>query len=256
MRVVRNAPSLVFLFVLAGAARADDAFLTYGGTPRLMSNHPSIRMGRERVVIDLKGRGYHVDATFEFRNDGPACSVRMGFPVQGYADGSDDKEGVLRRFRSWVDGRSVPTAFLRDAKDKDQATGWRVKAVAFRRGETKRVRVAYDASGDSQAKDGFLRKASYTLHTGASWHGPIGFAEVIVRAPSSVLKGRLRPMADDGVKSPDDLNWLRLPAGTIVWSGFAKPTVHERELRFVRSRFDPTKEDDVDLTYGFTAYRR
>lgn len=264
MLAVRIAPFLTFL-ALSVAAHADDGFLTYGGSPRLLSNHPSIRMARERVVIDVRPEGYHVEATFVFRNDGPACNVRMGFPdrddnpdtialdqrEQAKAAGQNAPAlTALKGFRSWVDGKPVKTLLLPDANGY---WAWHAKDVAFRRGATRTVRVAYDADGGgATASPKYVREAAYVLHTGASWHGPIGHAEVVVRFAKGTLGGPIRLVRLKGKTTGYDLtDWAKRPKGAVVWKGYAKPTVHGREIRFVRRSFEPKRADDVSVVFGY-----
>lgn len=260
MRSVRKAPLLLFLF-LPVLSRADDGFLTNSGAPKLMARHPSIRMDRERVVVEIRPKGYHVDATFTFVNDGPACAVRMGFPDETSPNEDDPGPGVkappraaLDHFRSWVDGRAVTTSLVRNTSD---AKTWHVKRVAFAKGGTRRIRVVYDADGGgaTNSENGrYIRQANYVMRTGASWKGPIGLAELIVRFTPGSLAGELRPVSTGVLKdvSPYALSdWGKLSSGAVFWEGFAEPTVHGRELRFVRRRFKPGEDDDVNVYFGF-----
>ena len=130
---------------------------------------------------------------------------------------------------------------------------WHAKDVAFRRGATRTVRVAYDADGGgATSSDKSVREAAYVLHTGASWRGPIGSAEVVVRFPKGILKGPIRLLGRKGERRGYDLkDWARRPKGTVVWKGYAKPTVHGRETRFVRRAFEPRKAGDVSVVFGY-----
>ncbi len=254
---VRKAPLLLLL--APAFAHSDDGGLTNGGAPRLLGHHPSIRMARERVVVTIRPQGYHVDATFVFRNEGAACAVRMGFPDENEPNESDPGPGVwakptasLEHFRSWVDGKAVATTLVRNVKD---ATTWHTKRVAFGRGATRRVRVAYDADGGGATNSGAktIRQANYVMRTGASWKGRIGRAELVVRFAPGTLAGEIRPV-DAGIlkEGPYALtDWGRLATGTVFWNGFATPTVHGRELRFVRRDFEPGEDDDVNVYFGY-----
>ena len=193
----------------------------------------------------------------------------MGFPDRGdggdatvfYEDADEAKshgkkpktyEG-LEHFRSWVDGRPVKTGLVPESSKDPGPESWHTKRVDFPKGGTRIVRVAYDAGGrgaTSDRKNLYIEEASYVLHTGASWKGPIGYAEVVVRFPCGP---RPRPVSLRrlGLKFANELkDWHARPKGTVVWSGFAKPTVHGNELRFVRRSFEPMKADDVDVSYG------
>ena len=163
-------------------------------------------------------------------------------------------QASLERFRSWVDGKAVATSLVRSMSD---AKVWHVKRVAFGKGATRRVRVAYDADGGGATNSEgaqYIRQASYVMHTGASWKGPIGVAELVVRFAPGTLAGTLRPIDSAILKvdTPFELSdWGELAGGTVFWSGFATPTVHGREMRFVRRRFEPGEDDDVNVYFGF-----
>src|SRR5436853_1875311 len=101
MNAVSFAASLGALFC---SARADNAALTMGGVPKVLSSHRSIAMQSEEVKLTLHFDRIEADCTFNFVNTGAACNVRMGFP--DFA--SWDKHGsVFSKFASYVDGKPV-----------------------------------------------------------------------------------------------------------------------------------------------------
>lgn len=266
---MRQAPFLALLAFLTVAARADDGALTYGGAPRLLSKHPSIRMVSESVTIDVLKQGYRVEATFVFRNEGSACQVRMGFPDRGdgadgtvFGEETEDAAGKgrprpvyegLEGFASSVDGKKAITKLVPDGQGSQS---WHTKTVAFGRNQTRTVRVRYlaDGGGATASGAGYLRELGYVLHTGASWKGPIGYAAVLVRFAPGTLKGpMLRFDARKlGRLSPFDLTDLRRrPKGTVFWKGPARPRKTANSLLFVRRDFEPRERDDIDLWFGF-----
>lgn len=268
MGSVRKAPLLAPFVLLAAVAHADDAFLTYSGAPRLLSRHPTIRMVSESVTIDVIEQGYRVEATFAFQNEGRACAVRMGFPDRinsGDVTFAEQREAAvqsgkplpiyqgLKDFASSVDGKRVATQLQADGKGM---RSWHTKIVRFARGQAHKVRVRYLADGGSATNSGggSIRELSYILHTGASWHGPIEYAAVLVRFAPGALAGPVWRMATEKLRGtqPFELTDLgRRPKGTVFWQGPTLPRRTSSTLLFVRRDFEPRQRDDVDLWFGF-----
>jgi len=136
---------LLCALVLSASSFADDGALTAGGSPGLVSGHPSVVMQRERVVLTAGLKTVHVDCTFVFHNEGPSCTVRMGFPdlAEG-AEGTDYYERLdaakengrtlppwegLIGFASWVDGKRVRTTLIRGNRGVDS---WHAKTVLLK----------------------------------------------------------------------------------------------------------------------------
>ncbi len=79
---------LLALFVISTLSLAfgDDAAITWSGSPKMLSGHPTVRMVSEKIILNVTpltgdAEGHtDADCTFVFKNDGPACSVRIGFP--------------------------------------------------------------------------------------------------------------------------------------------------------------------------------
>ncbi|MDQ2688477.1 MAG: DUF4424 domain-containing protein, partial [Armatimonadota bacterium] len=97
---------------------------------------------------------------------------------------------------------------------------------------------------------GLLFQTYYILHTGASWRGPIGRAEILVTfapeaVPTPIHLTALRSLKE---QAPSNFNRRR---NTVIWDGAVRPTVKGRTLRFVRSGWDPSEKDDVALFFGF-----
>jgi len=154
-----------------------------GRVKRLTGKHPSVQMVRETVRMDIYPTYYDVDATFDFLNDGPECSVKMGFPEQG--GGGIDSTAYHRKssfisFRTWVDGSVVPARRQQTdiSDDTDGFLTYWVKEVVFAAGQRRAVRVAYRSNvGDryldrSTGSEGlvFGHFARYNF-TGSNWKG-------------------------------------------------------------------------------------
>src|SRR5262249_5131949 len=102
-------------------------------------------------------------------------------------------------------------------------------------------------------ENGLFMQTYYVLHTGASWHGPIGRAAVLVNFAPGTLKGPIRMMPINTLSEMklQSLKWPTLPARTVVYEGPCKPVVQGRTLRFVRAEFRPEKKDDIHLHYAW-----
>ena len=250
----------LLLFPGSAALRADDGGIAFGGAPRLLTGHPSVSMQSEIVRMSVGKETVHVDCQFVFRNDGPACKVRMGFPDQ--ARGSMDPEeegpqkhptGTFTSYMSYVDGVKVPTQTIHGAKEGDF---WHAKVVDFPAHATRHVRDVYTVpvgGGIVYDGKGSIKEAYYILHTGASWHGPIGRAEVDVTfAPQAIpMPLVLVPLS----AAPDNIDgkyaWPSHPHGTILYRGPSKPVIAGRTLRFIRTNLEPGYLDDILLSFGY-----
>ena len=162
---------------LASVCAANDGAITgVGGTPKLMRDHPSVRLVSEEVRIRLpEGK---VEAKFIFRNDGPATDVVMGFPESGGGDISVPKRSAFDYFESYVDGQRVKVA--RVGPKGNIGSGdyriWWVKRVHFNKGQQRVVVNRYQGGVGGGASGVWFE---YILATGASWKGRIGSARVI-----------------------------------------------------------------------------
>lgn len=243
----------------AGSAGANDGGISYGGSPRLLTGHPSVSMQSELVRMTVGASSATVDCRFVFRNDGPACQVRMGFPDQarGADDPEEDSEGgpapktkprsSFTSFRSYVDGQLVPTELIHGAHG---GNWWHAKTVSFPAHGTRLVRDVYTVPLGGQILDGgAMQQTSYILHTGASWHGPIGRSEVVVTfAPKAMTV----PLVVRPAPKPGDIRMasFRTGSGTILYSGPGRPMVAGKTLRFVRTNWRPTEKDDIGLYFN------
>jgi hypothetical protein len=170
---------VIWVFLLSAnlAVRANDSAIEgIGGSLRPMQEHPSVRMVAEKVVIDLHPDLAEVDCQFTFHNEGPATTVRMGFPERNYSRA--EKQGFLS-FATWVDGKPVATTIEGYRFNEEEGFfRWRVKQVAFVAGQQRRVRVHYTMCPGRTTEA--IRYFEYNLYTGAAWKGTIGKSTVIV----------------------------------------------------------------------------
>ncbi|MBI2301982.1 MAG: hypothetical protein HYU66_24020 [Armatimonadetes bacterium] len=187
MAMRANWVGLALVIWLASEARADDGAISgVGGAPKLMKEHPSVRMVRETVEIWVpEGR---VVARFTFRNlSRRPADVLMGFPESSWGD-AGSPHSTFVYFHSYVDGRLVRAR--RVAEPHERGGGYSafwLKRVHFSPGGFVEVLNRY--AGGLGFVVGGLCDFEYTLRTGASWHGSIGRARVICHLDPYVAWG-------------------------------------------------------------------
>ncbi|MGV3614350.1 MAG: hypothetical protein ACO1SV_03350 [Fimbriimonas sp.] len=248
--MIQKALLVLGVTVATALAAANDGWVGSGGTPKLMKGHLTVRMLREKVRIHVRRDRVTVDAEFWFRNGGADTTLRVGFP-----DESTDPTGepVLKKFRSWVDGRLVKTRF----EAGERADGWHVKSVTFPKGRTVHVRDRYEVpigNGRLGPKNRFVDYVSYTVHTGSSWKGTIGETDIQVWIDPSLPYPR-RVLSDDlyqkftnrEVTDKGAADFVRRHRNTVFTRGVAKPWQVGRILVFRRRDWRPTEEDDLFL---------
>ena len=258
------------LFGLALSAFSNDGGLAMGGSPRLLTAHPSVAMTSEVINIAVAKEKVTVDCQFVFTNNGPACKVRMGFPDEGHGANDPDEEYMgeddllktpprttFLSFQSFVDGTPTPTKLIRA---HEEGHYWHTKMVVFPAHSVRRVHDVYTqrvGGGIAVFKDkgtGWVSQIAYVLHTGASWHGNIGRTEINVTFKANQLSGPPHFLPLKQVSTYDDgreLNVASVEPNTIVWQGPCAPRVKGNALQFVRTNWHPTPRDDLKLTYNY-----
>jgi hypothetical protein len=174
---------LFMLLVLFGGspALADDAPLAgIGGAYQPMQRGVQVRMAREWVNVTLSARGTRTVVQFDFRNEGPAQTVTMGFPEKAIYPPNDKPGGSYRHFTRRVDGRPItarPTSW-QEVQEKTAWQRWWVSRVYFARNQTRVVRVSYDEAPNFLMTPGG-RSYGYILGTGSYWAGPVGSVDFV-----------------------------------------------------------------------------
>lgn len=169
----------IWVFVLLATvslARADDAYWVTVGGAGDFGKSKNIRMAAEDVRIQLSNDHMHVRASFDFRNDGPAETVTMAFPEAMRNFEMRDRSLAIHHFRSWVDGRRVPTFRKKSPKVEVGASAVWLKKVSFSSRGRRHVVCEYDATYPG----GDFTDAFYILESGATWKGPIGDCRLTV----------------------------------------------------------------------------
>jgi hypothetical protein len=216
--VIQAACAAALLFSLCPHATADDAAISgTGGNVKMMRGGVNVRMVREDVRVTGIPNG-KVIARFEFRNEGPAADILMGFPGEGGADGSPD----LSRFISTVDGKPVKTVFVRNKSSESAHNVWYTKKVHFGAGQTHIVTDTYDVgnAGIIEGPQWFF----YVLETGSTWKGPIGRAVITcdISGISAYTPAKISPAG------------YKMTGNVITWD------LHD---------LNPTAHDDIQITW-------
>jgi LPXTG-motif cell wall-anchored protein len=201
----------------------DDASLGAVGYIVVPLDSDQVVMASESVQAEIRGDQAWVTCIFLFQNIGPATDVLMGFPQATRTPGGSPE---LLDFRSYVDDEEVPDAFRPDVRREAdrEFEGWYAFSVPFAAGQTRLVRNTYH--GRLTRHSNGERSFGYMLHTGASWHGPIGRGEIVVRWTSD------RDVAPDTISaSPPPL------------------TTGPHELRWRFLDLEPSLEDDIGVAF-------
>jgi len=213
------------LFIFCTLAAGDDtAVVGVGGAIQAMKSHPSIRMVSEDVSIRLYPERYTVRCQFEFKNEGEDTVAYMGFPENAVGDVPQQKTSQFEYFRTAVDGVPVKSTFQPSPpSEENEYTGWHIKNVQFKRGQTRIITVDY-ASPVGETSDG-SRFCSYIMHTGSSWKGKIGRAVIHVDIGAITKHYTVTSISPKQAK---------IQGNTIIW-------------RF--SNLEPTADDDISVRF-------
>lgn len=165
------------LTLALSAPAPNDGVVIETGSAMSFTKSTQIQMVSEDIRLSLDDERATVGVEFVFKNHGRAATVSMGFPDYGGGDVGDTRSRI-EQFESWVDGKPT-SVVLRplEAGDSGYKSVW-VKKVSFQAGQTRRVRVHYEAPlGGSIAGD---RATTYILVTGATWARTIQKAKITV----------------------------------------------------------------------------
>lgn len=210
---MRRALSVLLLFLSVAACANDGAITGVGGTITPMQGHPSVRLVREKVDVRIGWESAKVRCEFVFKNEGPATTVKMGFPEEATGvDVGPIRSSDLKNFSSWVDGKPVKTTFVPTrpgpASPGETYRAWHVKNVSFKADQTRVVVDEYTSPLGQDSMGG--RSFSYILMTGKSWKGKIG--EAVVNLDASDVASFYEPQFSDALEGHVN------KGGMIVWT--------------------------------------
>lgn len=256
---LKNKGPILLLFFVAilmqkQPANADAGWITAGGTAHLIEDKAgTVSMQSEIVKIRVGKHMVRADCTFVFVNNGPSCSVRMGFPDQASMPMHDPRKhirGSFLSFSAFVNGKRIKSEVVEDNKVEDGFGVWHASKVDFGENETVLVRNTYKVrpgilpiSENSTAKS-----VAYILETASSWGSPVKKGDIFVTfnklATPKSLNVDLNTSFNDMVPA-----WSQDSPQNVVWSGTNNPTLEGRTLHFSFSDLSPTKEDDILILY-------
>ncbi len=246
------------------ALTMNDGGLTVGGSPSLLSSHPSVTMESEVISLKVGPHGVVADCRFVFRNRGAACTVRMGFPDEGWGADSPYEETadedwpkakiipVLKNFKSWVNGKSARCELV---KGKGVGEIYHAKLVKFGRNARVEVRDTYETElGSAITPDGHgvMSETGYVFRTGSSWHNRIGRSDFSIEwLPSSgFTPTKVVPFAwseDEAKRFPS----MPKPPGLVLVRLPGNPTLKGRKVSTTIRNWRPTKDSDAWISWDY-----
>jgi len=124
------------------------------------------------------------------------------------------------------------------------------KTIRFASHQTRIVRDVYTTSAGIGATSGtgYLGETFYFMESGASWHGKIGEAQILVRFPQ-YRRIRAYHNSLDG-KLPESVMRRR---GTVLYDGFGKPHFGRNWILFKAKELKPTPSDNIYVRYHWQA---
>lgn len=184
---------LLLLAALPTPASADGEPAAWLGETLQPVDSDSVRMVRERVVIDLSPNRAAVTATFIFRNEGPQREQIIAFPAD-----------TARDFRAWVNG--APVEVGTQSPSFEHLYYW---TASFPEGAERTVRVSYRTWRDDHLEGPITdTEFTYILITGRRWKGPIGSAEIILNLRDIHHRQILDLQPAGHTRTPTGYRWL------------------------------------------------
>ena len=242
-----------------GPAHADDSSIgTSGGGVHPIWN-TGVRLAAETVQATCFGDFAEYRVDFEFTNDGPARTVKLGFPFASTVSGHEGPTPPAG-FQAWQDGHPLTVTTVASNWFKGRA-GYFVHTARFRHGTTM-ITVSYlgypsgsvlprlRGAADGDLSGGTNAAYEYWLHTGATWKGTIGAAVVRYRL-ADTFRGT-------GIDLP---SWDVAAQGYVTTpSGWTTPLPRTYQWRF--NDFEPTtaahadtwwrSQHDYDVTLAYS----
>ncbi|MHB8842894.1 MAG: hypothetical protein ACYC56_14100, partial [Candidatus Aquicultor sp.] len=250
MRKILLLAFVVFLMALPTAAYADDSYAGGVGEAPMPQNSKDIVMQKEVVNVILHLGFAEVECAYQFKNEGKAQAVLMGFPER---DGPEGDYVPMSIFRAFVDGNEIPVkkteiTFKPGQKGYDdfgEKSNWFMQEVPFKAGETRVIVNRYIGAhgGTVSAEKSASTHFVYVLRTGGSWKGAIGRADVNLTFTSGLSWDNFKPDA----KAYRDIGYGVPPSNVVNPKGYAKKA---DGLSWVFKNIDPKhREDDISLTF-------
>jgi hypothetical protein len=254
-----------------------------GGVIDQLQENQSIALRSEVVRLHISKHKIRAICEFVLHNDGPECSLRIGFPdVSSFQLASAKRlHSSFLSYHFSVDGKEVPSELVEHSganSDKtilsssyrlnnpNNVSGrqggismWHASTVSFPANDTRTIKVSYEQTpGADNVKDSPLTRTfidmktvRYILHSGAAWKGNIQQADIYVTFDRSEVRPPIKPR-------PFDKVWNKnAPKNELVYMTSATPTVEDiksshckcENLHFKYENLEPTEKDDLILWY-------
>jgi len=162
--------------------------------------HTDVTIENETVKIDLNREYAAVDVHYRMRNTGPKVQQDFFFPVERWADESDndDKPSDVDHYRISVDGEELAATDVPGPKSEaaEKISGqlfedpvytiksWKKSVIPFERNQMRDVAIHYQARyaehDEGVSDDIHMSNATfaYSLSPAATWKGPIGKGKI------------------------------------------------------------------------------
>ncbi|MFA6213610.1 MAG: hypothetical protein WCT03_19570 [Candidatus Obscuribacterales bacterium] len=263
--------SILFLILFVGIgtpALADVARISTGGAVHQMRGGGTVSMESEIVKIKISEHLQEIDCTFNFKNKGPACSVRVGFPDFTNIPNLTNEETATNikptflSYHWYVDGKESSSELVPAENDyggNDDIKLWHASDVQFPANSKITVRACYSQLPDLSPTDmqepiqQFIKVTRYILQTAASWKGAVKKADIYVTFDKDVAAAPIklvsvRHLMNSKVKSSKSW-WSQQSANTVCYSASVRPSVNGQELHFTLNNLRPTEKDDLLFLY-------
>lgn len=268
MKIASSILVVVMFLRFATPALADAARISAGGAVHQMRGGGTVSMASEVVRIKISDHLQEVDCTFNFENNGPACSVRIGFPdftnmpdLTSEETASNLKPTFLT-YKCCVDGKETKSELVPEDGDyggNDDIKLWHASDVQFPANSKVTVRDCYSQLPDLSPVDveepieQFIKVTRYILQTASSWQGPVKRADIYVTFEKDVAPEPIEPTSVqelmNGKMKSSKAWWSKASAHTVCYSTSVKPSVNGQELHFTLTNLRPTEKDDLLLLY-------
>lgn len=228
------------------SAWGDAAILSVSGNPRPMKKeHSTVELASETVDVYVGKYLVDVDCKFNFKNNGPKCTVKVGFPDFPSQFNEPVAEGSVS-FKSFVNGVEVPTTVEKGELEHELAF-WHTQNIEFPANSDLSLREIYTvpSGGGAISENEFSRIFMYVLQTGHTWQGKIQRATIKVTFDKSVIAGNLKAKQNAQFNSEKD----RLGSNTVLYKTSVRPLVDKHTMVFEYTDIEPAEPDNLCLHF-------
>jgi hypothetical protein len=212
-------------------------------------------MESEKIKLKIGPTWTSVTCAFVFRNNGPACEVKVGFPDQAFGPHRDDAsdDAKLHEFQVFVDGKKTSTTEV-SGDEGDSSVLWHQRAIPFKRHQTRYILDQYRVrTGTAEASGNVaIHEVGFLMHTGSSWKGSIKKVNILAQFDDGLMSEDIDAKSARlmHVKWATDYeNWGDVDHHTVYYHAFGHPDVDGNTLTFEASQLEPSKTSDIYLYF-------